>query len=125
MRFMAIPPVAWTFSGGWADTGRDHILRRIAAAFRGCTGRFRLRTGSADTGGPRRRTHRRFGACDYTVPNETHEFVAIRTDLYPLAVPTDPTGAVVEELTVGASQNLTLDLAAGEDVLIRNIYDEA
>jgi uncharacterized cupredoxin-like copper-binding protein len=69
-------------------------------------------------------------------PKDTHEFVVVKTDLDPLALPTDATGAVVEDspgltvsgevedLAVGATENLTVDLAAGKYVLICNIYDE-
>jgi uncharacterized cupredoxin-like copper-binding protein len=70
-------------------------------------------------------------------PDDTHEFVVLRTDLDPTALPTDETGAVeetgegievvdeVEDIPVGETPTLTVDLDAGSYVLICNIYDEA
>jgi uncharacterized cupredoxin-like copper-binding protein len=70
-------------------------------------------------------------------PDDVHEFVVIRTDLDPTALPTDETGAVeetgegmevvdeVEDIPVGDTPTLTVDLTAGSYVLICNIYDEA
>lgn len=69
-------------------------------------------------------------------PEDTHEFVIIRTDLGPTELPTDETGAVdeagagieavdeIEDIPVGESEELTVDLDAGSYVLICNIYDE-
>ncbi|HXF36591.1 MAG TPA: hypothetical protein VNO17_05350 [Actinomycetota bacterium] len=69
-------------------------------------------------------------------PNDTHEFVVIRTDLAPDALPTDENGAVdesgqgievvdeIEDVAVGDTRTLTLDLDAGSYVLICNIWDE-
>ena len=70
-------------------------------------------------------------------PDDTHEFVVIRTDLDPTALPTEENGAVaetgegmevvdeVEEIPVGDTPTLTIDdLTAGSYVLICNIYDE-
>ena len=69
-------------------------------------------------------------------PDDIHEFVVIRTDLSLIALPTDEHGAVdeagggmevkgeIEDIPVGASQELTLDLEPGAYVLICNIYDE-
>lgn len=68
-------------------------------------------------------------------PEDTHEFVVIRTDLGPTELPTDETGAVaeggegmevvdeIEDIAVGDTQMLTVDLDAGNYVLICNIYD--
>jgi uncharacterized cupredoxin-like copper-binding protein len=70
-------------------------------------------------------------------PDDTHEFVVIRTDLDPTELPTDENGAVdetgggmevvdeVEDIPVGDTPTLTVDLTAGSYVLICNIYDEA
>jgi uncharacterized cupredoxin-like copper-binding protein len=71
-------------------------------------------------------------------PDDTHEFVVIRTDLDPTALPTEENGSVsetgegmevvdeVEEIPVGDTPTLTIDdLTAGSYVLICNIYDEA
>ena len=70
-------------------------------------------------------------------PDDTHEFVVIRTDLDPTALPTDEDGAVdetgagievvdeVEEIPVGDTPTLTVDLTAGSYVLICNIFDES
>jgi uncharacterized cupredoxin-like copper-binding protein len=70
-------------------------------------------------------------------PDDTHEFVVIRTDLDPTALPTDENGAVdetgagievvdeVEEIPVGDTPTLTVDLTAGSYVLICNIFDES
>lgn len=70
-------------------------------------------------------------------PEDEHEFVVIRTDLPIDQLPTDETGAVdeegegvevideVEEIPVGESETLTVDLDAGAYALICNIYDEA
>jgi uncharacterized cupredoxin-like copper-binding protein len=69
-------------------------------------------------------------------PNDTHEFVILRTDLGPTELPTDETGAVdeagesievvdeIEDIAVGDTPTLTVDLNAGSYVLICNIYDE-
>jgi uncharacterized cupredoxin-like copper-binding protein len=69
-------------------------------------------------------------------PDDTHEFVVIKTDLSPTELPTDETGAVdengagmevvdeIEDIPVGESPSLTVDLDAGNYVLICNIYDE-
>ncbi len=72
-----------------------------------------------------------------TGPNDLHEFVVIRTDLAPDALPTDENGAVLEEgegmevideiedIPVGDTQSLTVDpLEAGNYALICNIWDE-
>lgn len=68
-------------------------------------------------------------------PDDAHEFVVIRTDLDPNALPTDENGAVdeagegievideVEEMEVGDSETLTVDLETGSYALICNIYD--
>lgn len=75
-------------------------------------------------------------AVSNTGPNDIHEFVVIKTDLDPGALPTDETGKVdeegggmtvegeIEDIAVDGSGTLTLDLAAGSYVLICNIYDE-
>ena len=64
-----------------------------------------------------------------------HEFVVIKTDLDPAALPVDATGKVdeagaginfigeVEELEVGGTQTASFDLAAGNYVLICNIVE--
>jgi uncharacterized cupredoxin-like copper-binding protein len=69
-------------------------------------------------------------------PNDTHEFVVFRTDLGPTELPTDENGAVVEtgegieligeieDIAVGDKPSVTLDLEAGNYVLICNIWDE-
>jgi uncharacterized cupredoxin-like copper-binding protein len=69
-------------------------------------------------------------------PDDTHEFVVIRTDLDPTALPTEENGAAaetgegmevvdeVEHVPVGDTPTLTVDLTAGSYVLICNIYDE-
>jgi uncharacterized cupredoxin-like copper-binding protein len=71
-------------------------------------------------------------------PDDEHEFVVVKTDLDPTALPTDPaTGAVdeegagieivdeVEAIPVGDSAELAVDLDAGAYVLMCNIYDKA
>ena len=72
----------------------------------------------------------------HNVGKETHEFVVIKTDLDPLDLPTAKDGSVdeegegiepvdeVEDLAAGASQDLTVDLEAGNYVLICNIVEE-
>jgi len=69
-------------------------------------------------------------------PEDVHEFVVLKTDLDPGALPVDANGAVTEEgegievvdeiedVTVGTTQELTVDMAAGKYVLLCNIYDE-
>lgn len=64
-------------------------------------------------------------------PDDEHEFVIIRSDLAPGALPTGADGSVpedevdfvdeIEGLAVGASGSVTVDLAAGKYVLICNI----
>jgi uncharacterized cupredoxin-like copper-binding protein len=62
-------------------------------------------------------------------PDEVHEFVVIQTDLAPDALPTDEEGegvvpqGEVEDVAVGDTPTLTLDLAAGSYVFICNIVD--
>jgi uncharacterized cupredoxin-like copper-binding protein len=67
-------------------------------------------------------------------PDDVHEFVIVRTDLAPADLPTDDTGAVdeagegvevideIEDLAVGDTQEVTVDLEAGSYVLLCNIY---
>jgi uncharacterized cupredoxin-like copper-binding protein len=67
-------------------------------------------------------------------PEDVHEFVVIKTDLEPGALPVDSTGAVTEEgagmtvvdeiedIPVGQTQELSVTLAAGKYVLVCNIY---
>ena len=69
-------------------------------------------------------------------PDDVHEFVVFRTDLGPTELPTDENGAVdetgegieliseIEDIPVGETQSVTLDLEAGSYVLICNIWDE-
>jgi uncharacterized cupredoxin-like copper-binding protein len=80
------------------------------------------------------------GSTTFTVtndgPDDVHEFVVIKTDLSLTDLPTDETGAVdesggamevkgeIEDIAVGATQELTLDLEPGAYVLICNVYDE-
>jgi uncharacterized cupredoxin-like copper-binding protein len=71
-----------------------------------------------------------------TGPEDVHEFVVIKTDLAPDALPTDENGVVeeegegmevideIEDIPVGETQSLTVDLEAGNYVLICNIWDE-
>lgn len=68
-----------------------------------------------------------------TGPDDEHELVVIKTDLAPDALPVDADGVVpedsselsvigeVEEIAVGATGEVTLDLSAGKYVLICNI----
>jgi uncharacterized cupredoxin-like copper-binding protein len=70
-------------------------------------------------------------------PDDTHEFVVFKTDLGPADLPTDENGAVVEDgegieligeiedVEVGDTKSVTLDLEAGNYVFICNIWDEA
>jgi hypothetical protein len=67
-------------------------------------------------------------------PDDVHEFVILRTDLAPSDLPTDDTGAVdeagegievideIEDLAVGDTAEVTVDLEAGSYVLLCNIY---
>lgn len=69
-------------------------------------------------------------------PDDIHEFVVIKTDLAPGDLPTDETGSVdeegegmevvdeIEDLEVGASEDVTVTLEAGSYVLLCNIYSE-
>jgi uncharacterized cupredoxin-like copper-binding protein len=75
------------------------------------------------------------GEVTFEVENDgpsIHEFVVFQTDLAPDALPTDDAGDVaegedfepvdeIEDIEVGASPSLTLDLDAGSYVLICNI----
>ena len=63
--------------------------------------------------------------------------MVFRSDLAPDALPTAEDGSVdeagegvelqdeIEDIAVGDTQSVTIDLAAGDYVLICNIYDEA
>jgi uncharacterized cupredoxin-like copper-binding protein len=67
-------------------------------------------------------------------PEDIHEFVVLATDLAPGDLPVDEHGAVTEEgegievvdeiedISVGDTQELTVTLAAGNYVLLCNIY---
>ena len=67
-------------------------------------------------------------------PEDIHEFVVIATDLDPAELPTDEHGAVteggegmevvdeIEDLPVGETRELTVNLEAGNYVLLCNIY---
>jgi uncharacterized cupredoxin-like copper-binding protein len=69
-------------------------------------------------------------------PDDPHEFVVVRTDLAPDALPTVEDGSVdeagegvvvvdeVEEIEVGAEAELTVNLEAGSYVLLCNIVEE-
>ena len=69
-------------------------------------------------------------------PDDQHEFVVVKTDLGLTDLPTDENGAVdekgegievideIEEFDVGLTKTLTVDLDAGNYVLICNIWDE-
>jgi len=71
-----------------------------------------------------------------TGPEDEHEFVVMKTDLDAGALPTDDSGVVdeagegmevideVEDLPVGESQDLAVELDAGHYVLLCNIYDD-
>jgi uncharacterized cupredoxin-like copper-binding protein len=70
-------------------------------------------------------------------PNDVHELVVFKTDLAPDALPTGADGSVdeegeglelideIEDIPVGETMSLTVDLEAGNYALICNIYDEA
>jgi uncharacterized cupredoxin-like copper-binding protein len=70
-------------------------------------------------------------------PADIHEFVVLKTDLDPGALPVDSDGAVTEEgagieiegeiedIPVGQTQTLNVTLQAGKYVLLCNIYTEA
>jgi uncharacterized cupredoxin-like copper-binding protein len=70
-------------------------------------------------------------------PDDVHEFVVFATDLAPDALPTNEDGTVdeegegvelqgeIEDIAVGDTQSLTLDMAAGNYVLICNIFEES
>lgn len=69
-------------------------------------------------------------------PEDVHEFVILATDLDPSELPVDEHGAVTEEgegievideiedIPVGETQELTVELGAGNYVLLCNIYTE-
>jgi uncharacterized cupredoxin-like copper-binding protein len=69
-------------------------------------------------------------------PDDTHEFVVFKTDLGAADLPTDENGAVVEDgegveligeiedVEVGDTKSVTLDLEAGNYVFICNVWDE-
>jgi uncharacterized cupredoxin-like copper-binding protein len=71
-----------------------------------------------------------------TGPEDVHEFVILKTDLDPGALPVDANGAVtetgagivvideIEDIPVGQTRELKVTLAAGKYVLLCNIYDD-
>jgi hypothetical protein len=72
-----------------------------------------------------------------TGPEDTHEFVVIKTDLAPDALPTAEDGSVdetgegidevigeIEDIAVGSTDTLSTDLDAGSYVLVCNIVEE-
>ena len=70
-------------------------------------------------------------------PDDVHEFVVVKTDLGITELPTDDKGAVeeegeglepvdeIEDIAVGSTETLTVDLVAGNYVLFCNIYDKS
>jgi uncharacterized cupredoxin-like copper-binding protein len=72
-----------------------------------------------------------------TGPEDIHEFVVLKTDLDPGALPTDANGAVtedgagiavvdeIEDIPIGQTQMLNVTLQAGKYVLVCNIYSES
>ena len=80
------------------------------------------------------------GTFDFTIentgPDDPHEFVVVKTDLDPASLPTVEDGSVdeegegievegeVEDLEVGATETLSLDLEAGSYAFICNIVEE-
>ncbi|HJP72458.1 MAG TPA: hypothetical protein VJ975_12135 [Candidatus Limnocylindria bacterium] len=69
-------------------------------------------------------------------PEDVHEFVVLATDLDAGDLPTDEHGAVdeegdgvevvdeIEDIPVGETEELTVNLEAGNYVLLCNVYDE-
>jgi uncharacterized cupredoxin-like copper-binding protein len=69
-------------------------------------------------------------------PDDVHEFVIVKSELEPDALPTNPDGSMdetgegvevideIEDIPVGETQTLTVDLEAGSYVLVCNIFDE-
>jgi uncharacterized cupredoxin-like copper-binding protein len=69
-------------------------------------------------------------------PDDVHEFVIVKTDLADDALPTKANGSVdeegagiepvdeIEDMAVGSTETVTVDLEAGSYVLMCNIYDE-
>jgi len=69
-------------------------------------------------------------------PDDVHEFVVFRTDLAPDQLPVDENGAVdeegaglelideIEDIPVGETQSVTVELESGNYVRICNIWDE-
>ena len=69
-------------------------------------------------------------------PEDVHEFVVIKTDLDVAELPTDADGVIdetgdgmevideIEDLPVGETQTLTVDVDAGNYALVCNIWDE-
>ena len=68
-------------------------------------------------------------------PNDIHEFVVLKTDLDPAELPTAEDGSVteagegieiideIEDIPVGETMDVTVTLAAGNYILLCNIYD--
>lgn len=68
-------------------------------------------------------------------PNDVHEMVVLKTDLAPDAVPANADGSIneagagvealgeVEDVAVGSTKAVTLDLAPGKYLLLCNIVD--
>jgi uncharacterized cupredoxin-like copper-binding protein len=68
-------------------------------------------------------------------PNNAHEFVILKTELDPAALPTGSSGIVsetaagievlgeIEDMAIGANRKLTVPLAAGKYALVCNLYD--
>jgi uncharacterized cupredoxin-like copper-binding protein len=79
------------------------------------------------------------GSVAFTVknsgPNDVHEMVVVKTDLDPGALPAQADGSIdeagagvtaigeVEDVEVGGTKTLTVDLAPGKYVLLCNIVD--
>ena len=124
-------------TGSAGGTGGASSPSAAASAGAGTTVDVKVHEWSVDPGVASAPTGSVTFSVNNTGPEDVHEFVILKTDLDPGALPVDATGAVtetgagievvdeIEDIPVGATQAVTATLAAGKYVLLCNIYTEA
>jgi iron uptake system EfeUOB component EfeO/EfeM len=122
--------------GASSPSAATSVAASAAASAAGTTVDVKVHEWSVDPGASSAPAGSVTFSVNNTGPEDVHEFVILKTDLDPGALPVDATGAVsetgagievvdeIEDIPIGATQEVTATLAAGKYVLLCNIYDE-